>query len=115
MFQAHTSCARRLETKVVWIVSHIPDVLAVGFAVLAAAYLFGGRREADARRHYPRGFREVTGTLLAVAAGLLAYAPTRLIGLAAAAFVLFLSAITLLHRRQYGYAAPVIVALFALI
>ena len=98
-------------------VSHFAWMLSVVFAVGAAVHLLGLRalREAYARWRYPHGFREVTGALLAVAAALLALPATRLIGLGVAALVMFLSATTLLHHRQYGYAAPIIALLFALV
>ena len=100
-----------------WLVEHFAQVLAAGFAAVAVVHLAGPRalREAYARWRYPLGFREVTGSLLAVAAALLALPETRLIGLGVAAFVMFLSATTLLHHRQYRYAAPLIALLFALI
>ncbi|MEI9995867.1 MAG: hypothetical protein WDM91_14820 [Rhizomicrobium sp.] len=99
------------------IFSHGAWVLSAVFAAGAAVHLFGLRivREAYTRWRYPSGYREVTGTLLALASALLAFAPTRLIGVAIAAFVMFLSATTLLHHRQYGYALPVIALLFALV
>ena len=100
-----------------WLVEHFAQALAVGFAAAAVVHLAGPRRlrELYARWRYPLGFREVTGALLAVAAALLAVPQTRLFGLGAAAFVMFLSATTLLHHRQYRYAAPLIALLFALI
>ncbi|MEJ0028040.1 MAG: DoxX family protein [Rhizomicrobium sp.] len=100
-----------------WSVEHFAQGLAAIFAVAAAVHLFGPRalREAYARWRYPSGFREVTGTLLALAAALLSLHGTRLVGLGVAAFVMFLSATTLLHHRQYRYAAPLIALLFALI
>jgi DoxX-like family len=106
-----------LETNVAWIASHFTDGLAAAFAALAMAHLAAVKplRDAYARWGVPAGFAKVTGVLLALSAVLLAFSPTRLLGFAVAALMLFLSATTLLHRRQYGVAAPVIVALFALI
>ena len=100
-----------------WLVEHFAVTLAAGFAAVAAVHLIGPRalRDAYALRRYPRGFREVTGALLAVAAALLFLPGTRLFGLGVAAFVMFLSATTLLHRGQYRYAAPLIALLFVLI
>ena len=98
-----------------WIASHVMDCLAAGFALLAAAHLLAPRALRASVGPVPRGFRRVTGILFAVAAGLTAFPPTRFIGLGVAALVLFLSATTFLHRRQYGIAASVIVALFTLI
>jgi len=98
-----------------WIATHATQMLAAGFAVMAAVHLAGIRLVPKAAGRYPQGFRKVTGVLYGLAAALLAFAPTHLAGLAVAAFALFLSATTLLHHRQYGYAAPVIVTLFALI
>jgi len=100
-----------------WLIEHFAQGLAAAFAVVAAVHLFGPRRlrETYARWRYPRGFREVTGALLAVAAALLALPQTRLFGLGLAAFAIFLSATTLLHHRQYRFAAPLIALLFALI
>ncbi|HXC54329.1 MAG TPA: DoxX family protein [Rhizomicrobium sp.] len=97
--------------------SHFAWALSAAFGAAAAVHLLGLRavREAYARWQYPRGFREVTGTLLALAAVFLAFPLTRLWGIAIAAFVMFLSATTLLHHRQYGYAAPIIALLFTLI
>ncbi|MEI9886294.1 MAG: DoxX family protein [Rhizomicrobium sp.] len=91
--------------------------LSVLFAVTAALHLLGWRalRETYTRWGYPRGFREVTGSLLLVAAVCLYFPPARLVGLAIGALVMFLTATTLLHHRQYGFAAPVIALLFALI
>ncbi len=97
------------------IAAHAMEILAAGFAALAAAHLFGIRFGSASSPRFPQGFRRVTGGLYAVAALLLALPPVRLFGVAIAAFALFLSATTLLHRRQYGFAASVIVALFALI
>jgi hypothetical protein len=94
-----------------WLVAHYAQVLAGVFAVAAVAHLAGRK----AYRNYPRGFREVTGALLAVAAALLAVPLTRPFGLIVAVLVMFLSATTLLHRRQYGFASAVIALLFALI
>ena len=96
---------------------HFTQGLAAVFAAIAFVHLVGPRalREAYARWRYPRGFREVTGALLAVAAALLALPQTRLFGLGLAAFAIFLSATTLLHHRQYRFAAPLIALLFALI
>lgn len=87
------------------------------FAVVGAWHLLGLKplRELYARWRYPRGFREVTGSLLLLAAICLFFPVARIAGLVIAALVMFLSATTLLHHRQYGYAAPVIALLFALI
>ena len=100
-----------------WNANMIAQPLAVLFALLGVAHLsgFGSLGALYARWRYPQGFRKVTGMLLALSAALLVFAPTRLAGFAVAALVLFLSATTLLHHRQYGFAAPLIVALFALI
>lgn len=87
-------------------------LLSAGFAVAALLNWFGPGK---ARWQYPPGFREVTGTLLLLASVLLLFPVVRLAGVAIAAFVMFLSATTLLHRGQYGAAAPVIALLFALI
>ena len=97
-----------------WLGSHFAEILAGGFAAASVVHLFG-LREAYARQRYPRGYREVTGALLAVAAILLAVPATRIVGLVVAVLVMFLSATTLLHHRQYAAAAPVIALLFALI
>ena len=96
---------------------HFTQGLAAVFAAVASVHLLGPRplRELYASWRYPSGFREVTGALLGLAAVLLWMPQTRLIGLGAAAFVIFLSATTLLHHRQYRYAAPLIALLFALI
>ncbi len=97
--------------------THFAWLLSAAFAVTAALHLFGLRvvREAYERWQYPRGFRETTGALLGLAAVFLAFPLTRLWGIAIAAIVMFLSAITLLNHRQYTYAAPVIALLFALL
>ncbi len=91
--------------------------LSLLFAATAAVHLFGWRalRETYTRWGYPRGFREVTGSLLLAAAVFLYFPSVRIFGLIIAALVMFLSATTLLHHRQYGFAAPVIALLFALI
>jgi len=100
-----------------WVISHVAAVLASAFGLLAVMHLAGLRRMAEvyARHGYPRGYREVTGGLFAAAALLLAVPQTRLAGFGVAALVMFLTATTLLHRRQYGYAVPVVALLFALI
>jgi hypothetical protein len=97
--------------------THFAWLLAAIFAGTAAVHLFGLRlvREAYQRWQYPNGFREVTGSLLLLAAVFLAFPLTRFWGIGIAAIVMFLSAITLLHHRQYGYAAPIIALLFALL
>jgi len=46
---------------------------------------------------------------------LLAVPEARLAGVGVAALTLFLSATTLISRRQYTYAAPVVTVLFALV
>lgn|GEM_PF-4129487 len=100
-----------------WIVAHLSYCLSAGFAVAALAHLAAPRamRERHARWQFPRGYRAVTGGLLALAAALIAFPATRLAGLFVAALVLFLSATTLLYRRRYRTAMPLIVLLFALI
>ena len=100
-----------------WLVEHFAQILAAGFAAIAVVNLTGPRalRELYAGWRYPRGFREVTGTLFGLAAAFLAIPETRLFGVAVAAFAIFLIATTLLHHRQYRYAAPLIALLFALI
>lgn len=100
-----------------WTIAHFDEGLAAVFAAAAAAHLAGPAplRALYARWRYPKGFREVTGVLFALAAGLIAFPLTRIAGLAVAAAVMFLAATTLLHHRQYRYAAPVIALLFALI
>lgn len=97
--------------------AHFAWLLSALFAAAAAVHLFGLRpvREAYRRWQYPNGFREVTGTLLLLAAAFLAFPLTRLWGVAIAAIVMFLSAITLLNHRQYTFAAPIIALLFALV
>ncbi len=100
-----------------WLVEHFAQMLAAGFAAIAVVNLAGPRalRERYAGWRYPRGFREATGTLFGLAAAFLAIPETRLFGVAVAAFAIFLIATTLLHHRQYRYAAPLIALLFALI
>jgi hypothetical protein len=102
---------------VTWMVENFAQLLAAAFAAIAVVHLVGPRRlrEAYARWRYPRGFREVTGALLALAAAFLSIPETRLFGVGVAAFAIFLVATTLLHRGQYRYAAPLIALLFALI
>ncbi|MEJ1967476.1 MAG: DoxX family protein [Rhizomicrobium sp.] len=97
--------------------THFAWLLSSAFAVAAALHLAGPRfvREAYERWQYPRGFRQVTGTLLALAAIFLSIPLTRFWGIAIAAVVMFLSAITLINHRQYGYAAPIVALLFALV
>jgi hypothetical protein len=96
---------------------HFAWALSAVFTAAAIVHLSGLRvvREAYERWRYPRGFRRVTGTLLAVAAVFLDIPLTRFWGIGIAAIVMFLSATTLLNHRQYGYAAPVIALLFALV
>ncbi|HUO91234.1 MAG TPA: DoxX family protein [Rhizomicrobium sp.] len=96
---------------------HFAWLLSAVFALAAIVHLAGPRvvREAYERWRYPRGFARVTGTLLALASVFLAIPLTRFWGIAIAAVVMFLSATTLLSHRQYGYAAPVIALLFALV
>lgn len=97
--------------------SHLSLGLSALFGVAAAAHLFGFAPLSDAYRRwqYPLGFREVTGALLALASVLLAFHATRILGIVVAAVVMFLTATTLLHHRQYGYAMPLIALLFALV
>ncbi len=97
--------------------THVSWLLSAGFAGAAAVHLTGLRavRQAYDRWQYPRGFREVTGSLLLLAGVFLAFPLTRFWGIAIAAVVMFLSATTLLSHRQYTFAAPVIGLLFALI
>ena len=90
-------------------------LLSVLFAGVAALHLSGALRQTYANWGYPAGFREVTGTLLLFAAVCLFFPPLRLAGLILAALVMFLAATTLLHRGQWGFAAPIIALLFALI
>jgi hypothetical protein len=96
---------------------HFAWLLSAIFGAAAIVHLSGLRvvREAYERWRYPRGFRRVTGTLLALAAIFLAIPLTRFWGIGIAAIVIFLSATTLLNHRQYGYAAPLIALLFALV
>lgn len=94
----------------VWMLSAI---LALGAFVHLAGFKFV--RDAYVRWQYPSGFREVTGTLLALAAIFLSLPVTRFFGLVLAAIVMFLSAITLINHRQYTFAAPVVALLFALV
>ena len=88
--------------------AHFAWLLSALFAAGAVVNLLGLRfvREAYARWQYPNGFREVTGTLLALAAIFLSLPLTRFFGLVLAAIVMFLSAITLINHRQYTFAAP---------
>jgi hypothetical protein len=92
-------------------------LLSAIFAAGAIVHLLGLRfvREAYARWQYPSGFREVTGTLLALAAVFLSLPLTRAFGFILAALVMFLSAITLINHRQYTFAAPIVALLFALV
>lgn len=92
-------------------------LLSILFAGVAALHLIGFEvlRQTYAKWGYPAGFREVTGTLLLFAAVCLFFPPLRLAGLILAALVMFLAATTLLHRGQWGFAAPIIALLFALI
>jgi uncharacterized membrane protein len=96
---------------------HFAWLLSAIFAAGAAVHLLGFRfvREAYARWQYPSGFREVTGTLLALASIFLSLPVTRIFGLILAAVVMFLSAITLINHRQYTVAAPLVALLFALV
>lgn len=96
---------------------HFSWLLSAIFAAGAFVHLAGFTfvREAYARWQYPNGFREVTGTLLALAAIFLSLPVTRFFGLILAAIVMFLSAITLINHRQYTFAAPVVALLFALV
>jgi hypothetical protein len=103
-------CVERLE-KISVGVSHGAWLLAAPFAAGALLHLFPLR----AFTHYPRGYRGVTGALLALAAGLMPFGETREVGIVIAALVMFLSAITLISRRQYRYAVPLVAVLFALI
>ena len=97
--------------------AHVAWFMSAAFIVAGLVRLAGLPMIAQAyqRWQYPAGFPRVTGALLLLAGGLMAFAPTRLFGAAVAALVMFLSAITLLNHRQYGFAAPVIAILFALV
>jgi hypothetical protein len=119
MRASRTICTRRLEkTSVFWIASHTSWVLAswllaAPFAAAAGAHLLPLKIFRDAG--YPAGYRAVTGALLALAAVLMVIPEARLLGVGIAAFVMFLTATTLISRRQYTYAAPVVAVLFALV
>lgn len=89
--------------------------LSAVLAAVALPHLAGLLRATYVRWQYPPGFARATGSLLLAAALCLLLPWTRLVGLGLAALVLFLTATTLLHRRQYAYAAPVIALLFALV
>jgi hypothetical protein len=102
-----TICVGLEQTNVQILLAHPVWFLAVAFTAAGALALLAPREAG------PRGFREVTALLLFAAAALVPV--LRLAGLALAAFVLFLCATTLLHRRRYAAAAPVIAMLFALI
>jgi hypothetical protein len=109
-----TICTRRLEkTPVGWIMSHDSLLLAAPFALAAAVHLLPLQIFRDTG--YPNGYRVVTGVFFLLAATLLAVPEARLAGIGLAAFTLFLSATTLISRRQYTYAAPVVAVLFALV
>ena len=97
--------------------AHFAWMLSLTFAAASFVHLAGFRfvREAYVRWQYPNGFREVTGTLLALAAIFLSLPITRFFGLVLAAIVMFLSAITLINHRQYTFAAPIVALLFALV
>jgi hypothetical protein len=112
MRPSRTICTTRLEkTSVGWIASHSAWLLAAPFAAAALVRLLPLKLFGD----YPAGYRAVTGGLFALAAILMVVPEVRLIGIGAAAFSLFLSATTLISRRQYTYAAPVVAVLFALV
>lgn len=81
-------------------------------AVFAAA---GGLLLVAPRLGGPQGFQRVTGSFLLVAAALMLVPVLRLAGIGLAGFVLFLAANTLISRRRYMAAAPVVAILFALI
>ena len=98
--------------------AHFAWLLSALFAGTGALHVVGfppALRQAYARWHYPSGFRKVTGSLLLVAAACLLVPAVHLVGIAIAALVLFLAATTFLNRGQYGFAAPAIALLFALI
>jgi hypothetical protein len=109
-----TICTRRLEkTLVGWIIGHDSLLLAAPFAAAAFVHLLPLRIFRDAV--YPAGYRVVTGMFFMLAATLMAVPEARLAGIGVAALTLFLSATTLISRRQYTYAAPVVAVLFALV
>ena len=101
------------KTSVGWFASHDTWLLAAPFALAAAAHLLP--LEIFRAAGYPAGYRAVTGGLLALAALLMVLPEARLAGTFIAAFVMFLTATTLISRRQYTYAMPVVAALFALV
>ena len=90
--------------------THVSWLLSAGFAGTAAVHLSGYRalREAYDRWQYPRGFREVTGTLLLLAGVFLAFPLTRFWGIAIAAVVMFLSATTLVDEANVRMARTVL-------
>ena len=96
-----------------WISSHDAWLLAAPFAAAASVHLLPLKIFRDVG--YPAGYRVVTGVFYLLAAMLLAVPEARLAGVGVAALTLFLSATTLISRRQYTYAAPVVTVLFALV
>lgn len=96
---------------------HFAWALSAIFAGVGFVHVAGFSFVANAYRRwqYPAGFREVTGVLLLLAAAFLAFPLTRFFGIVLAGIVMFLSAITLINHRQYGYAMPIVALLFALV
>jgi hypothetical protein len=111
---SRTICTRHSEkTAVGSFASHEAWLLAVPFGAAGILHLLPLRIFPSAG--YPTGYRIVTGLLFAFAAMLMLVPELRLAGVGLAAFTLFLSATTLISRRQYTYAAPVVAMLFALV
>jgi hypothetical protein len=87
------------------------------FAALAAAHLLSVRPLIALYRrwHYARGFHYVQGLLQALTALFLWVDQTRVWGGTLAAVLLFFTIVSLLSRRHYFYAVPVMLAMAALV
>mgnify|MGYP001030762496 CR=1 FL=1 len=96
---------------------HAAMALALLFAVLAAVHLLAAPPLTALYRrwHYARGFHYVLGLLQALTALFLWVDQTRIWGGILAAGLLFFTIVSLLNRRHYFYAVPVMLAMAALV
>ena len=96
---------------------HAAMALALLFAALAAAHLLAVRPLVALYRrwNYARGFHYVLGLLQALTALFLWLDQTRVWGITLAAVLLFFTVVSLLSRRHYFYAVPVMLVMAALV
>ena len=84
------------------------SILGVFFFASGAVNIIGASkiREAFRRWGYPNGFHLLNGALQILAGGLILFSPTRAYGLALAAIVCIIAALTLVKAREYNHLPP---------